>query len=151
MLRHLITSAPPGLFVVCTYRDTDVDRAHPLASMLADLRRSENVHRHAVTGLASDGVRELMVKTGGHDLDEDGARFADVVFAETAGNPLFVSEMLRHFAETGALVERDGRWTGQVALEDAQEDDGAARAQEQRDDRLRVGRGLDPRLRVRHR
>ena len=32
--------------------------------------------------------------------------------AETDGNPFFVEEMLRHFAETGVIaVGPDGRWS----------------------------------------
>jgi tetratricopeptide (TPR) repeat protein len=35
----------------------------------------------------------------------------DAVLTETAGNPFFVAEILRHLAETGAIYHRnDGRW-----------------------------------------
>ena len=33
------------------------------------------------------------------------------MWEETSGNPFFVGEILRHLAETGAIVERDGTWT----------------------------------------
>ncbi|MBV9337946.1 MAG: AAA family ATPase, partial [Solirubrobacterales bacterium] len=40
MLRHLLRSREPmRLLVLGTYRDTELDRAHPLAQVLADLRR----------------------------------------------------------------------------------------------------------------
>lgn len=119
LLRQLITARPSGLMVLCTYRDTDVDRAHPLAAMLADLRRMEGVSRVSVEGLTSDGVRELLVRTGGHDLDDDGLRFADLILRETSGNPFFLGEVLRHLAETGALYERDGRWVSDRRPDDA--------------------------------
>lgn len=106
MLRHLITNPVAGLMVLCTYRDTDVDRSHPLSAMLADFRRMPAVRRIALDGLGDDGVRQLLVRTGGHDLDEAGLAFAEVVPSETSGNPFFVGEVLRHLAETGALVER---------------------------------------------
>lgn len=38
---------------------------------------------------------------------------------ETSGNPFFLGEVLRHLAETGALVERDGRWTSDLTPEEA--------------------------------
>jgi hypothetical protein len=39
------------------------------------------------------------------------------VHAETEGNPFFVGEVLRHLAETGALVLRDGRWTSDLSID----------------------------------
>ena len=33
---------------------------------------------------------------------------------ETSGNPFFVGEVLRHLAESGAIVERDGAWTSDL-------------------------------------
>ena len=119
LLKHLITNPVAGLMVLCTYRDTDVDRSHPLASMLADFRRMPAVTRIAVAGLADDGVRDLLVRMGGHDLDSAGLEFAALVHRETSGNPFFVGEVLRHLAETGALVERGGRWTSDVRPEEA--------------------------------
>jgi class 3 adenylate cyclase/tetratricopeptide (TPR) repeat protein len=119
LLRHLITNPVAGLMVLCTYRDTDVDRSHPLASMLADFRRTPAVTRIAVGGLADDGVRDLLVRMGGHELDAAGLAFAELVHRETSGNPFFVGEVLRHLTETGALVERDGRWTSSLRPEEA--------------------------------
>jgi class 3 adenylate cyclase/tetratricopeptide (TPR) repeat protein len=117
LLRQLITGQPSGLMVLCTYRDTDVDRTHPLAAMLADLRRLDGVERIALTGLGTGGVRELLVRTSGHDLGDDGLRFADMMQRETSGNPFFLSEVLRHLTETGALYERDGRWVSDLRPE----------------------------------
>ncbi len=119
LLRQLIAGHPPGLMILCTYRDTDVDRAHPLSAMLADFRRMERVTRVAVDGLGTDGVRELLTRTGGHELDDDGLRFAELVQRETSGNPFFLGEVLRHLAETGALYERDGRWVSDHRPEEA--------------------------------
>jgi tetratricopeptide (TPR) repeat protein len=119
LLRHLISNPPTGLMILCTYRDTDVDRTHPLSSMLADFRRMPAVDRIALDGLGDSGVRELLTRTGGHELDEDGLAFAEVVQRETSGNPFFLGEVLRHLAETGALYERDGRWVSDLRPEEA--------------------------------
>lgn len=116
LLRHVIRAAPGGVFVVCTYRDTDVDRAHPLSSMLADLRRLPAVERILLGGLPPAEVREFLELAGGHALDETGEAFAEIVERETAGNPFFVSELLRHLVESGLMVREDGRWTGDLAL-----------------------------------
>ena len=77
------------------------------------------VSRIALDGLGEEGVRELLVRTGGQDLDDAGVAFAEMVQRETSGNPFFLGEVLRHLAETGALVERDGRWTSDLRPEEA--------------------------------
>jgi class 3 adenylate cyclase/DNA polymerase III delta prime subunit len=114
LLQHIIRSAPVGVFVVCTYRDTDVDRAHPLSAVLADLRRLPDVERILLGGLPPAEVREFLERAGGHALDETGEAFAGIVERETAGNPFFVSELLRHLVESGVMVREDGRWTGDL-------------------------------------
>src|SRR5205807_8221253 len=60
LLRHLIRSSEPmRLLIVGTYRDTDLDRAHPLASPLADFRRHPGLERTAVEGLDPHGVAAM--------------------------------------------------------------------------------------------
>jgi len=117
LLRHLVHETPQdSFFVVGTYRSTDLDRAHPLATTLADLRRDGSVTRLALDGLTADGVAELLERSAGHDLDDAGVELANAVFAETGGNPFFVGEIVRHLVESGALVLRDGRWTSDLTL-----------------------------------
>ncbi|MGZ4712127.1 MAG: ATP-binding protein [Acidimicrobiia bacterium] len=118
LLRHILrATAPMNLLVVATYRDTDLDRTHPLAEMLADLRREPGVERLALTGLDEQGVVAFLEHTAGHELDAPGLELARVVHAETEGNPFFVGEVLRHLAESGALVFRDGRWTSDLTAD----------------------------------
>jgi tetratricopeptide (TPR) repeat protein len=119
LLRHLLRSATPmRLLVLCTYRDTDLDRSHPLSDALADFRRQPGVERLDLHGLDGDEVAGLMTMTAGHDLEQSGLDLARALHAETEGNPFFVGEVLRHLAETGVLVERDGRWTANVSMGD---------------------------------
>ena len=111
LMRHVaITQPVPNLLVLGTYRDTDVDRRHPLQSMLAELRRRGEVERIALEGLDTHEIAELMVAAAGHDLEADGLSLAQALHDETAGNPFFVGEVLRHLAETGAITQRDGAW-----------------------------------------
>ena len=118
LLRHVLrATAPLRLLVVTTYRDTDLDRTHPLAEMLADLRRAPGVERLALSGLDEDGVAQFLERTAGHELDDAGLALARAVHAETEGNPFFVGEVLRHLSESGAIVFRDGRWTSDLTIE----------------------------------
>ena len=111
LLRHILRSPEPArLLVVGTYRDTELGRGHPLTELLANLRRDGTLERFALTGLDHSGVIAFMEQAAGHDLDDESLALARVVHAETAGNPLFVSELLRDLAETGAIARRAGRW-----------------------------------------
>lgn len=112
LLRHLLRSATPmRLLVLATYRDTDLDRSHPLADVLAELRRQPGVERLDLQGLDEDEISGLMTKVAGHDLDAPALDLARALYVETEGNPFFVGEVLRHLAESGAIEQRDGRWT----------------------------------------
>jgi class 3 adenylate cyclase/type II secretory pathway predicted ATPase ExeA/tetratricopeptide (TPR) repeat protein len=117
LLRHLLRGTPSApLLVVVTYRDTDLDRTHPLADVLADLRRDAEVERLSLSGLDEAGVTDFLERTAGHSLDEAGQALVRALHAETEGNPFFIGEVLRHLAESGVLVQRDGRWTSDRTL-----------------------------------
>jgi tetratricopeptide (TPR) repeat protein len=118
LLRHLLRSADPiALLVVGTYRDTDLSRTHPLAEMLADFRRNDDVERLTLSGLDLAGVEAFVEAAAGQSLGADGMSLARAVHDETEGNPFFVGQVLRHLAESGAIFERDGQWSfeGDVA------------------------------------
>jgi tetratricopeptide (TPR) repeat protein len=112
LARHVVVTDPvPHLLVVGTYRDTDLDRAHPLAAMLGELRRRAEVSRIALEGLDAGEVTDFVGRAAGHELATDALALAQSVRDETGGNPFFVGEVLRHLAETGAIVEVEGRWS----------------------------------------
>jgi class 3 adenylate cyclase/tetratricopeptide (TPR) repeat protein len=111
LLRHVLRFAEPlRLLVVGTYRDSEVGRGHPLAELLADLRRIEGVERIPLTGLDQAGVAAFIEAAAGHALAEDHEGLPQAVWTETEGNPFFMVEVLRHLAETGGVEQRDGRW-----------------------------------------
>jgi predicted ATPase len=112
LLRHVVTAgASMRLLVVGAYRDSDLSRDHPLTALLADLHREQGVERLKLTGLEAGDVLALMESAAGHEMDEDGRALAREIARETAGNPFFAGELLRHLAESGATVQQeDGRW-----------------------------------------
>ena len=119
LVRHLVVNDPvPRLLVVGTYRDTDLDRTHPLSTVLAEFHRRGDVERIALSGLDENGVTDLMARTAGHELDEAGIALAMSLQEDTGGNPFFVGEVLRHLAESGSIAQQGGRW---VAGGDASE------------------------------
>jgi len=118
LLRHLTRAEWSGpLLLIGTYRDTDLSRTHPLAEMLADLRREPDVERLALHGLAVDEVEQFVTAAAGYALDDEAAQLARLLHDETEGNPFFMGQVLRHLVETGAIVERDDRWVRTGAAE----------------------------------
>lgn len=120
LLRHILRAqAELRLLILATYRDTEVDRSHAFAEVLADMRRDVAVERLALAGLDRAGVQELVAATAGHDLDARALELSDALHREANGNPYFVAEVLNHLAESGAVYEdADGRWTSDLTVED---------------------------------
>lgn len=111
LLRHLLRSNEPmRLLVAGTYRDTDIGRAHLLAKLLPDLRRSNRAKRLPLCGLDADGVAELVGSAAGRELSPDELEFAHHLCAETGGHPFCIEELLLHFVETGILQRQGGHW-----------------------------------------
>jgi predicted ATPase/class 3 adenylate cyclase len=111
LVRHLLrTLGDAHLLIIGTYRDTDLDRRHPLAEALGDLRREKGFDRVDLEGLAAEEVAEFLERAGGRPLGADGRQLARDVHKETEGNPFFVGQLLRHLVESGSIVERDGEW-----------------------------------------
>ncbi len=68
LLRWILSSERGGpMLVLGIYRDTDVDRRHPLSELLADLRRDPRVERVALRGLEEQAIGALLHDRAGHD------------------------------------------------------------------------------------
>ena len=102
------------IMIVCTYRDVELDRTHPLADMIAALRREHLYERVLLRGLDQQEVKSFIEAVGDQEPPE---LFAETIYRETEGNPFFVAEVLRHLAESGALERVDGQWVGGGATE----------------------------------
>lgn len=119
LLKHVVRSVEQApLLLIVTYRDSDLRRGHPLGEVLADLRRVDGVQRLSLGGLGAEEVAEIMASGAGHAMDEKGLELAQELAQESDGNPFFVTEILRHLIDSGALRQRDsGGWVleGSVA------------------------------------
>jgi len=97
LLRHLLRFGEQArVQIVGTYRSTDLDRAHPLAAMLADLHRDGTANRIQLGGLDEKDVTAYVAEAG-YDDEELARALASV----TGGNPFFLIEALRHVEESG--------------------------------------------------
>jgi DNA-binding CsgD family transcriptional regulator len=84
--------------VVATYRDDELDRAHPLRIMLGELATSRTIGRMRLARLSPGAVAHL-AEPYGVDADE--------LYRKTAGNPFFVIEALATRAEEIPETVRD--------------------------------------------
>ncbi len=119
MLRHL-TAAELSMRVLLlgTYRDSELPSAPLLRETLGILWRHQGVSRVPLTGLDRRGVKSLVEAAAGQSLDDFGMRLAEAVYSETDGNPFFVTEVLRHLRDTGAIHQNlAGRWVANGTLE----------------------------------
>ena len=119
LLRHL-TAADQAMrvLVLGTYRDSELSHSHPLTDTLAALRRHSGVSRIELAGLNDNDVVAYLEAAAGQTLDDAGVGLAHAVYRETDGNPYFVSEVLRHLAETRTIYQdATGRWTSEITLE----------------------------------
>jgi DNA-binding SARP family transcriptional activator len=111
LLSHLLRSDEDlRLLLVVTFRDTPLDMTPDLIDLVAELLRLPDVERVRLVGLSEAGVGALMEAQADQTLDDEGWDLARAVHHGTAGNPFYVREMLRHLAEQGNIVRRNGRW-----------------------------------------
>jgi tetratricopeptide (TPR) repeat protein len=89
------------ILVLGTYRDTDLDRRHPLSQALADMNREDLFLRLPLRGLAEPDVRDYIARAGGIEPSRELVRR---VFEETEGNPFFLSEVVNLMAQEGTLT-----------------------------------------------
>lgn len=100
LLAHLARSSRLGsVTIVGAYRDTDLDRAHPLADTLADLRREALSDRLSITPLDVAAIHGLIAELSPGLAEQEVDRIA----RETRGNPFFVIEIARHLSDDGNL------------------------------------------------
>ncbi len=119
LLRHVTaTEHPMRVLVLGTFRDSELPQSPELRDTLGLLWRHQGVSRVELGGLDRSGVLALMEGVAGHPLDAIGVGLAEAVFRETDGNPFFVTEVLRHLRDIGAIHQDvAGRWVASGTLD----------------------------------
>jgi tetratricopeptide (TPR) repeat protein len=108
LLSHLLRQLRnERVLIVGAYRETELDRAHPLAKSLVDWNRERLVTRIALRRFNEvETGDQLDALLGEHVSGE----FAKAVHRETEGNPFFVEEVLKALIESGSVHRESGRW-----------------------------------------
>jgi tetratricopeptide (TPR) repeat protein len=104
LLRHVARVLEGDrLLVLGTYRQTEVDDAHPLSQTLAELRRARALDSLAISGLGEEDVAALISSRSEGDVP---AGLVRSIVERTEGNPFFVEEVLREGAADGDALAR---------------------------------------------
>jgi hypothetical protein len=106
MLRHIARGAEHArLLILGSYRTTEVPGTEKVVRSLADLAREVPFERIPLEGLEDAEVTEMISTLLGR---RSSLPLGAAMRRDTAGNPLFVGQLLRHLAAEGVLVERGG-------------------------------------------
>jgi hypothetical protein len=92
--------ADSGLLIVAIYREDELAASDARVGLLAEVARVSAAERLDPPGLTVDEVARYIETAAG---ERPAAGLADAIHRETEGNPLFVGEIVRLFAEEGRL------------------------------------------------
>lgn len=88
------------VLLVGTYRESEIGPTHPLAGLLDELRRLEQVERVPLASFRPADVEDLLAELG-HSAP--APELVETMHRRTDGNPFFVVELYRHLQESHAL------------------------------------------------
>lgn len=119
LLKVLLTDPDLTHFLVIgAYRDNEVETAHPLIMVLAELQKNGiNLKRITLQNLAEADVNALSTDTL-HCESAESRSLAQLVYTKTAGNAFFTHQMLHSLNEENLLTfdAATHRWQWNMAL-----------------------------------
>ena len=92
------------VLVVATYREEDAPRAHPLRRMRRELQEEKILATLSPRPLGRDDVADLLTRVS-TEADASDATAA-VLLERSAGNPLFLNELIQGLRESGGVAGR---------------------------------------------
>jgi len=108
LLGHLLRQLRnERVLILGAYRETELDRAHPLAKSLVDWNRERLVTRIILRRFSESETGDQLGALLGEQVSGE---FAVAVHRETEGNPFFVEEVLKALIERGSVRRESGRW-----------------------------------------
>jgi tetratricopeptide (TPR) repeat protein len=109
LLGHLLRQLrDQRVLIVGAYRETELDRAHPLAKSLVDWNRERLITRIILRRFNTNETGDQLSALLGENVSGE---FAVAVHRETEGNPFFVEEVLKALIERGSVRRESGHWT----------------------------------------
>jgi predicted ATPase len=96
------------LLVLATYREIELDRAHPLAAALVEWERERLVTRVRVERFQPGETAALLASLFGQE--SVSPEFAEIIHRETEGNPFFIEEVVKSLIDQGQIYRAGDGW-----------------------------------------
>lgn len=97
-----------SLFLLGTYRDTDIDQRHPLSPVLTELNRERLLQSVPLKRMSFNDVSEMVKQIlEQEDVSRD---FCKLVYERTMGNPFFVEEVMKSLKEEEVIYREENKW-----------------------------------------
>ena len=104
MAQQVLNGDQRALLIIATFRDNEVDPAHPLSNILKDLEQAEQRVRHLkLCNLNITQVTRMLSDTF-YCEQEQVSSLANLCLEKTHGNPFFLNQFLMALYEDGELI-----------------------------------------------
>jgi len=97
-----------SLLLLGAYRDTYVDKKHPLSPVLTELNRERLLQSVQLKRLSFDDVSEMIERI--LEQDDVAKEFCELVYQKTRGNPFFVEEVIKSLKEEEVIYRDEKKW-----------------------------------------
>lgn len=109
LMKNIIFSNIHHLFILFSYRDNEVDEAHPFAELLRDIeKRHIRIDKITLGPLNKKEVTDLVVNFL-RCSEERGFGLAELVQAKAGGNPFFVNQFLHTLYNEKMIVHKGAK------------------------------------------
>jgi tetratricopeptide (TPR) repeat protein len=100
---------PIRAVVIAAYREDEIARPHhPFVTVRQALQRRNRFREISLEQWSRDDIEQYISLELPHS--NLGASFIGFVQSRTEGNPLFVTDLVKHLRDQGVLAPRDGQW-----------------------------------------
>jgi tetratricopeptide (TPR) repeat protein len=99
------------VLILGCYRETDLDRSHPLAEALDDWNRERSASRIQLGRFGLEATSDMLSVLLGDDCLSEG--FCADIHRETEGNPFFIEEIVKTLVDEGQIACECGEWKRQ--------------------------------------
>jgi DNA-binding SARP family transcriptional activator len=93
------------ILILALYRDDTLEATHPLRDVRRNLQSEHRATTLALSRLRADDIAAFVNRT--REAVDAPAQLAEAIFRVSEGNPLFASQLLQEYVETGALPSDD--------------------------------------------
>jgi len=97
-----------SLLLLGAYRDTYVDKKHPLSPVLTELNRERLLQSVPLKRMSFNDVSEMIRRI--LEQDEVAKEFCELVYEKTRGNPFFVEEVIKSLKEEEVIYRKGNKW-----------------------------------------